>query len=167
MTDCGLPPVDLRQLAGALSFGRLVIRRAAQVKRRVRLRGELDAMLRALALLGGIIALTACATGTGVSRPGVGTETDFSQEPIFLLTDIAGKEAADLDALLGEPEMTRSEGRGEFRRYGLASCALFVILYPDENGVKRAASVNAGALKSGEEKPDLDLCLAHGRLKEF
>ena len=124
-------------------------------------------MLRAFALLGGMIALAACATGGGGSaRVGTDGGAGAPQEPVYLLTDIAGKEAADLDALLGAPDLTRSEGEGEFRRYSLASCALLVILYPDEKGVKRAANVAAGALNSGEGKPDLDLCLAGGRIKQ-
>lgn len=84
-------------------------------------------------------------------------------EAAFLAEDIKEKTIADLDALLGAPDLARVEGEGEFRRYMLKECALLVILYPDENGVKRAASVEAGALMVGAEKPDLDRCLAFGR----
>lgn len=124
-------------------------------------------MLRALACLSAPLALAACATAGGAvqGRPALGGEGDFPEKPVFLMADIAGKEAADLDALLGAPDLARSEGAGEFRRYRLAECALLVILYPDEEGVKRAASVDTGALKSGEEKPDVDRCLAHGKAK--
>lgn len=125
-------------------------------------------MLRALACLSGSLALAACATagGAGEGRPAPGGEGDFPETPAFLIADIAGKEAADLDALLGAPDLARSEGAGEFRRYRLAECALLVILYPDEKGVKRAANIDAGALKSGEAKPDIDRCLARGKAKE-
>ena len=118
-------------------------------------------MLRALALASGTMALAACATDGGAPR--AGAASGAPSQPAYLLADIAGKEAADLDALLGAPDLTRREGDGEFRRYGLAGCALLIVLYPDENGQKRAASVDAGALKSGDEKPDLDLCLARGK----
>lgn len=119
-------------------------------------------MVRMLAAIVGMAALTACATdNVAVRGPSPGASA--LQKPAYRLSDVAGKQAADLDALLGAPDLTRNEGSGEFRRYSLASCALIIILYPDESGVKRAASVNAGALKSGDEKPDLDLCLAEGR----
>ena len=167
LTDCGLPPVDLRGQAGDAELRPpchpvgLVGQAEPAFKR------ESDAMLRTLASLGGMIALAACATdGGGVSarlEPGAGSA--LTGDPIFRLSDIAGKEVADLDALLGAPDLTRSEGEGEFRRYSLAGCALLVILYPDEKGSRRAASVTAGALNSGEGKPDLDLCLARGKAK--
>ncbi len=125
-------------------------------------------MLRALALHFGSFALAACATvgGATQSRSASDGEDGFPEEPVFHMADIVGKEAAGLDALLGAPDLTRSEGAGEFRRYRLADCALLIILYPDEEGEKRAASVDAGALKSGEAKPDVNLCLARGKLKE-
>jgi len=118
-----------------------------------------------LAAIGGMAALTACATDN-VALRGAGAGAEALQKPAYRLSDVAGKEAGDLDALLGAPDLTRTEGSGEFRRYSLASCSLIVILYPDEKGVKRAASVDAGALKSGDEKPDLDRCLAEGKRKE-
>lgn len=125
-------------------------------------------MLRAPAFLSGSLALAACAAASGATQglPAPGGENAFPEKPVFREADIAGKEAADLDALLGAPDLTRSEGAGEFRRYRLADCALLVILYPDEKGVKRAASVDAGALRAGEGKPDVDLCLARGKPKE-
>lgn len=120
-------------------------------------------MLRALGIFAGTIALAACATDGGAGSAGVGAGAGAPQKPAYLLADIAGKEAVELDALLGAPDLTRREGDGEFRRYSLASCTLLVVLYPDEKGAKRAASIDAGALKSGDDKPDLDLCLARGR----
>lgn len=125
-------------------------------------------MTRALAFLSGSLALAACAAAGGATQslPAPGGENAFPEKPIFRMADVAGKEGADLDALLGVPDLTRNEGAGEFRRYRLAECALLVVLYPDEKGVKRAASVDAGALIAGEEKPDVDLCLARGKPKE-
>lgn len=123
-------------------------------------------MLRTFAIFAGSFALAACTATGGGGAPSLGGADAFPAKPAIRLSDIAGKEAAELDKLLGSPDLTRSEGKGEFRRYTLSTCALLVILYPDEQGASRAASVDAGALKSGEEKPDLDLCLARGKAKE-
>ena len=81
----------------------------------------------------------------------------------FLAADLQKMTAADLDRTLGRPALTRVEGTGEFRRYMLSECALMVILYPDENGERRVARLDAGALVSGDEAPDLDACLAAGK----
>jgi hypothetical protein len=122
-------------------------------------------MTRTLAWLSGCFALAACATVGGENQGSAsgGGGVSYPEKPVFRMADIAGKEAAEIDALLGAPDLTRSEGEGEFRRYALAECALLIVLYPDERGVKRAATLDAGALKSGENKPDLDLCLARGK----
>lgn len=107
------------------------------------------------------IALSACAT-TGSNAPS-SVDAGAPTKPVFLLSQISGKDGKDLDALLGAPDLARTEGAGEFRRYALAQCSLMIVLYPDESGVKRASSIDAGALKSGEENPDLDACLAGGK----
>lgn len=124
-------------------------------------------MMRTLAWLSGSFVLAACATvgGEDPSPVSDGSSVSYPEKPAFRMMDIAGKEAADIDALLGAPDLTRSEGEGEFRRYTLAECALLIVLYPDEKGVKRAATLDVGALKSGEEKPDIDRCLARGKPK--
>ncbi|MEZ5892766.1 MAG: hypothetical protein R3C58_06435 [Parvularculaceae bacterium] len=107
------------------------------------------------------IALSACATTQGHAPSSV--EAGAPAKPVFALSQISGKDGKVLDALLGAPDLARKEGEGEFRRYALARCSLMIVLYPDESGVKRAASIDAGALKSGDEKPDLDACLAGGK----
>lgn len=118
------------------------------------------------------IALTAgCATidaGGGTTAPENVSKTERPEAPstpVFETADLEGKSVADIDSLLGAPDLTRVEGAGEFRRYTLAECALLIILYPDPSGVKRAAEIEASALKSGEPKPDLDRCLAVGKPK--
>ena len=80
------------------------------------------------------------------------------------MSDVLGASADEIDALLGEPALVRREGAGEFRRYGLKTCSLIVILYPDENAAvpPAAAHVEATALNSDEEKPDPEDCLAKG-----
>lgn len=83
-------------------------------------------------------------------------------KPVFLQTDLMGRDAKALDDLLGAPALIRREGEGEFRRYALADCALIIILYPDETGKSAAAHLDSAATRSGEAKPDLDQCLARG-----
>jgi len=110
-----------------------------------------------------LLLANACAT---VAPQTAEAEEDGAQDvasapaPSFVRADFMGKETPALDAALGEPGLIRVEGDGEFRRYGLAGCALIIILYPDDDGVRRAAHLDAAALTSSEEKPDLDQCLA-------
>lgn len=82
--------------------------------------------------------------------------------PVYRLADIQGLGASAVDALLGEPALTRREGTGEYRRYALTTCTLIVILYPDETGIEKVAHVDATATSSAGDKPDLDACLAAG-----
>jgi len=119
-------------------------------------------MGRMTGLLAGSIALAACASAPGM-RPDDGAAAGgLIEKPKFRLADIENRDGDGLDRVLGAPDLVRIEGRGEFRRYTLAACALLITLYPDDTGVRRVRSVEAGALKSGEEKPDLDRCLAYG-----
>jgi hypothetical protein len=124
--------------------------------------------LVALPLIAVALIASGCAT-VDSGAPAAATPSvtkDLPSKPAFRAAEIEGKTADDLDALLGAPDLLRIEGAGEFRRYMLADCALLVILYPDEKGIKRAAEIDAGALRSGEEKPNLDVCLARGKAKE-
>lgn len=92
------------------------------------------------------------------------TETETTAaEPAIKPEDILGKPAAAIDELLGEPALTRREGPGEYRRYAYDGCALIVIFYPDASGEATASLLDAAAARSGEDKPDLETCLASVR----
>lgn len=110
--------------------------------------------------------LAACATVEHpAERVAAARAAEFAAEPaapVFIRDEILGRDATALDALLGPAALIRREGEGEFRRYPLAACSLIVILYPDEKGARLAGHIDAAARSSGEEKPDLDLCLARG-----
>lgn len=123
-------------------------------------------MSRLLWCFAGLLVLAGCATAVGEKRAQETVPLNGpAPAPAFLASDFVGKAGAELDALLGEADLTRIEGAGEYRNYRLADCALIVILYPDESGVKRVRSIDAGALISGEPAPDLDGCLAQGKAK--
>ncbi len=82
--------------------------------------------------------------------------------PVYQLDDILGASVQNVDALLGDAILSRREGNGEYRRYALSTCSLIIILYPDENNIASVAHVDATALASQQEKPDLEACLAAG-----
>lgn len=103
----------------------------------------------------------ACAT-TPAQKAAPAKTPAAPAEPVYTLSDFQGAGAAALDAMLGEPALTRREGAGEYRRYALTTCTLIVILYPDETGVQKVAHVDATATTSNTEKPDLNACLAAG-----
>ena len=111
-----------------------------------------------------LVAASACATTSAPSASSkAGAHDTPPGEPVFIAADLSDKSADEIDGVLGAPDLVRVEGAGEFRRYALADCALIIILYPDDAGVKRARRLEAGALTSGAEKPDLDRCLARGK----
>ena len=109
-------------------------------------------------------ALAGCASTGADVKPAAGAPSlpAAPSKPMFLQADLMGRDAKALDDLLGAPALVRREGEGEFRRYGLADCALIVILYPDKAGKRAAAHLDSAATRSGEAKPDLDMCLARG-----
>ncbi len=114
---------------------------------------------RTSAAIGLSLLAAACATSAPES---VEAPPRVRAEPVYLLADMLGASAGDIDAMLGAPALTRKEGAGEYRRYALTACNLIIILYPDETGVARVAHVDASANHSDGEKPDLNDCLAAG-----
>ncbi|MEM9169307.1 MAG: hypothetical protein AAGC56_06595 [Pseudomonadota bacterium] len=110
------------------------------------------------------VALAACASAPDGASTAPASASRASSTPappaapVFVQSDIRGKSADAIDALLGAPGLVRREGRGEFRRYALARCNLVVILYPPEG----AGHLEAVAGEAGAAKPDLDACLAAG-----
>lgn len=114
-----------------------------------------------LSLLG---ALAGCASdGIAPARP----ETPISAakpsaRPAFKVGDVLGKSADAVDRLFGSPALVRREGDGEFRRYGLKTCSVIVIFFPDERAERTAGFIDSAAKTSGEGKPDLGACLAAG-----
>jgi hypothetical protein len=118
-------------------------------------------MLRAATIIFAIMLAAGCAT-TGEEPAVAAAREKPPAKPAFRQSDIAGKDAAALDRLLGAPALIRKEGAGEFRRYAFKSCSLIVILYPDDKGALAAQKVDAAAKVAGEPRPDLDLCLAKG-----
>lgn len=109
------------------------------------------------------------AASAALAAVGCATTIDHQPEragdapPVYRLSQIEGKSPAELDSILGPADLSRSEGVGEFRRYRMRLCSLIVVLYPDDSGVKRATNISAGSLRSGDEKPNLDACLAAGK----
>ena len=107
-----------------------------------------------------LLLLSGCAGGSGAVAPA--SIKAPAPPPAFAQADFMNRAVEDVDALLGAPALVRKEGEGEFRRYDLAACALIVLLYPDEAGVKRVRALHAGAKTATASAPDLDECLARG-----
>jgi len=126
---------------------------------------ELRVNVTKIAALAAMGFATGCASFAGApAKPE--TVASVPEKPVFLQTDVLGLEANGLDALLGPAALIRREGSGEFRRYAFARCELIVILYPDESGNIAVRRLDAAAKNSGEDKPDLDRCLAGGPAKQ-
>lgn len=111
--------------------------------------------------LAGMLCAVSCASAP--DEPVAVVAPPAPEGPVYQLADILGAVADDIDELLGEPALVRREGAGEFRRYGLKTCSLIVILYPDETTqMPVAAHVEATALHANEAKPAPEMCLAKG-----
>lgn len=119
--------------------------------------------LRRAAPVTGLFALlAACASNEAADAPTLAAGPPAPAAPVYSSVQIMGEPAGSVDDLLGPPGLTRREGDGEFRRYALKSCSLIIILYPDEFGAARVAHIEASALRSGDDKPDVEACLAAG-----
>ena len=119
-------------------------------------------LLRYRRIVIGAALLTAAACASGPKDAPSPSAPTAPPSPVYRLDDILGAAPDAIDARLGPPALIRREGKGEYRRYRLAGCALIVLLYPDETGLSRAAHVDAAALTSDDSKPDLEACLAGG-----
>ena len=80
--------------------------------------------------------------------------------PALTPSDLEGVAAASLQGLLGDPDLQRMEGTGEFRQYGFDSCSLLVFAYPDAAGVMRVAHLAAAARRGADPDPTVADCLA-------
>ncbi len=126
--------------------------------RQLRLSGVKAAGLAAIGLAAGCASLA-----EAPAKPEAAAR--LPEKSVFLQADVLGLDGEALDRLLGPAGLTRREGSGEFRRYAFERCELIVILYPDESGKAAVRRLDAAAKNSGEDKPDLDRCLAGGPAK--
>jgi len=117
---------------------------------------KFPAMSASVLLLGG------CATTAETVVSSEKSETLAASAPIFTFADIDEKQAVALDVLLGDADLVRVEEPGEFRRYDFKQCALLIVLYPEDGGLK-VNHVEAVNRETSDSAPDLDACLAAGR----
>ena len=104
--------------------------------------------------------LAACATAPAPELTAIQEVNAAPARPAIDPDALLGAAPRELEKLLGQPSLTRREGRGEFRRYAMDRCNLIVILFPDDDGETRVVHLDAAARESGAEKPKLDDCLA-------
>ncbi|MEZ5896162.1 MAG: hypothetical protein R3C40_10375 [Parvularculaceae bacterium] len=123
---------------------------------------ESGTAMRKFAAVSGFALLAAGCAATGPNAPVVVDAPPPPAAPVFTVADFENKTVAEIDAVLGEPTLSRIEGAGEYRRYALRTCSLIIILYPDDNGASRVAHLDVTSLHSDADKPDLDACLADG-----
>jgi hypothetical protein len=103
-----------------------------------------------LALLPGLLLLSACQTTLSGKHPGGEARTSASLDPASL----QGQSAEGVSALLGEPALVRREAEVEIWQYRGEGCVLDLFLYPD--GSRRKVihleardNKEAGALSPG------------------
>jgi len=79
--------------------------------------------------------------------------------PKLAMADLLGQPATRIDGLLGEPDLVRIEGDGEFRIYNNASCVLHVFIY-SRDGVRQATHAEARTSAGRLDGDQADDCVA-------
>ncbi|MGB0570988.1 MAG: hypothetical protein ACPGQM_02805 [Alphaproteobacteria bacterium] len=79
--------------------------------------------------------------------------------PLRQVSSLVGLETYRIDALIGGPNLTRSEGDGELRIYRSATCILHVFAYP-RAGVRQVTHIEARTTEGQIAGAEADACLA-------
>ncbi len=79
--------------------------------------------------------------------------------PLPQLSSLFGQETSRIDALIGAPDLIRSEGDGELRIYRNTACVLHVFAYP-RGGVRQATHIEARTTDGQIAGEEADACLA-------
>ena len=66
---------------------------------------------------------------------------------------------AQVRARFGDPDVSRSEGKGAFWTYRMPNCALFLFFQDGAKGL-RVSGASTGPRKRGEPTPTVEACLA-------
>jgi hypothetical protein len=120
------------------------------------------ALVSAALVLMGACATTAPAASTSATSTAAVAPAAPSRAA-QLLASAGGANAAsraDLDRVLGVPDIERREGAGVALTYRLASCALLLLLTADGRNEMRLAEAHASARRAGEQAPSLEQCAA-------
>lgn len=106
--------------------------------------------------------LAACATA---SAPAATTPQPAAPEApsrIAQLLSAAGRAdaptQADVERLLGAPDITRQDGAGAALTYRLDTCALLLVFAADARNAMRLAEAHPSARRGGEAAPSLETC---------
>lgn len=122
-----------------------------------------------------LLALTACAGArapaerqTTTSPPPAPTAPAVTQQANrspatanaqkLRISDLIGRETAQIDAQIGSPDLVRVEGEGEVRIYRNPACILHVFAYP-RGGVRQATHIEARTPDGQIVGEDADDCL--------
>jgi hypothetical protein len=120
------------------------------------------ALISAAVLALGACATTAPAASTSATPAPVAAPAASSRAAQLLAS--AGREnaasRADLDRVLGAPDIERREGAGVALTYRLESCALLLLLTANGRNEMRLAEAHASARRAGEAAPSLEQCAA-------
>jgi hypothetical protein len=85
--------------------------------------------------------------------------TNRAAAPKLRITDLIGRDTAQIDARIGLPDLVRHEGEGEVRIYRNAACVVHVFAYP-RGGVRQATHIEARTPEGQIVGTDAEECLA-------
>lgn len=67
---------------------------------------------------------------------------------------------ADVQRLIGQPDITRQDGAGAALTYRLENCALLLVFAADARNEMRLAQAHPSARQAGQPAPNLEQCAA-------
>lgn len=97
-----------------------------------------------------------------IARAAPVTPPPASTAPKLRISDLIGRETAQIDARLGAPNLVRNEGDGELRVYRNEACILHVFAYPrgPNRASRQATHIEARTPDGQIVGPAADACLA-------
>lgn len=116
-----------------------------------------------------LAALGACATAPAATpvqpaaRPVAAAADSASARAVRALSAAGRADAptrAEIERLLGGPDVARQDGAGAALTYRLDSCALLLLFAADGRNELRLAEAHPSARRAGEAPPSLEQCAA-------
>lgn len=123
--------------------------------------------MKAFFPLAALAALAACATApASAPQTPAAVSTPNAAAPsraLLLLQAAGGAEAptqAQIESVLGAPDIMRQDGAGAALTYRYEQCALLLLFVADGRNTMRLAEANPGPRRSGAAAPSLAQCAA-------
>lgn len=128
--------------------------------------------MKHLVSLAALAALAACATAPAAAPTPSTSEAQPQPAALsraFLLLRQAGQAEAptqaEVERVLGAPDLSRQDGAGAALTYRYEQCALLLLFTADGRNAMRLAEAHPGPRRTGAAAPSLELCAAEANAR--